>query len=98
MRAAAGVYLIALSTRLISDCRSTSRSPRPRGAPAHVDGDRLPLLLRQHAEVADDLLGQIAQIDDFDRQLRLPALGARQRQQAIDQPGQPIRPPRACCR
>jgi len=29
-----GVYLIALSTRLISDCRSTRRSPSPRGRPA----------------------------------------------------------------
>ena len=84
-RPAGGVNLIALSTRLMSACRSTRRSARADGEAALLDRQRLPFFFRQDSEVGHDVLGKRREIHALERERLLMRAGTRQREQAIDQ-------------
>ena len=81
---------MALSTRLMSACRSTCLSASASGRGAPLDDDLLLLLLGEHAEVLRHFFGQRLQVHDLARQRRLAGLGARQREQPIDEAGETI--------
>ena len=91
MRPPAGLNLIALSTRLISACRSTSRSAqRVAARPRRSTTIACCFSSASTPRCATTSSASAAQVDDLARQPRLPGLGARQRQQPIDQARQPI--------
>jgi len=85
-----GVYLMALSTRLTMPCRRNVGSHFALTAPSRFHAQRLLLLLRQHAKV---LRGPCRQRTDFHHRARQPQASGfrpRQRQEALDEAGQPL--------
>ena len=86
IRPPAGVYLIALSTRLISACRSTSRSPTRVGVPARSTTSDCRFLLGQHAEVRRRR-PRPARADRPPRPTASPARSRRATASAADRPG-----------
>ena len=63
MRPPTGLYLIALSTRFSSACRSTIRSPRHSEGPAGFNSQGLLLFLSENAELCRDFFRKFAEVD-----------------------------------
>ena len=67
------------------------RSPMPFGSAHNSSGQRLTFLFGKNAQVTHDVVGQLAEVDDIDGKPEASSRSRRERQQPVDESGQPIR-------
>ena len=80
-----GVYLMAFVTRLSNSCRSRVRSPSTIASSSTGSDNVQPRVLAEDHRGLVDVAHERLQLDRLAMQVEPPFVGARQRQQAVDE-------------